>query len=222
MMSKKILITAGTIIGIAAISIGAVFALQSMNTAEPETPEVVVQQEFKADISKDYGACTLLEKDFIKQVLGSVADNLQGPDNYGVFTSTEVVADGQELTTESQSCMYGFEPGGTFENGYNGTNGITITITNYASEADTRLATDEVRSNDLAEGVSEIGPDAFYIATLAPKEIGGTGIGATDTYEIKTFSDKSVTRYLITQPKDSKTFTTESAKAILLNLAQEK
>jgi hypothetical protein len=78
----------------------------------PADPDYV----FTPDLSKDYGACTILQKNTIKLALGTVADNLDGPNNVGRVQ----VAKGDD----SQVCSYGFTKS-TAENTLNIDNGLT-------------------------------------------------------------------------------------------------
>ena len=207
-MSKKLIII--SVVSILVISGGVVGALLlTKGQPKPSTTDTVAfdnqpktKVETKADLSKDYGACELVKKDFIKSTLGKSADSLQGPDNVG----RAYVGNGDE----SQTCVYSFAAGGTIDNSFGADNGFSVTV--YAFKDQTTLDTLQAVENTHAVAVSNLGDSATF-TTYADFNPGQT------QYILTVYSGLKYYAYTLTQPTKSATFTQASAKTALLDIA---
>jgi hypothetical protein len=124
MTKKMIFISLAIVILIAAAVVGALVVFKKPNAA----PDVASPApSLVADTSKDFGACTVLDKSIIKTALSTPADNLMGPDNMG----RGLIGNGDE----SQTCVYSFTDGGTIDNGFNINHSFNIEVYVFADEA---------------------------------------------------------------------------------------
>lgn len=209
-MIKKILIGAGAIIFTAGVTFGVLYFLKQTETAQIDTtPKLVL------DHSKDYGACTLLDTSFIKTTLGELAKDLQDPKDAGIVSNKAIGGGVGDLESDSQRCVYGFEPGGNIENSFNASNGLTIERIVYTNDSGPKSLIEQVKANPDAVAIEGLGDAAFYNATPKP-----VGPNASYSFRLETFTDKTSVRYIIRQPVDTATFTSETAKAVLTKLAK--
>jgi hypothetical protein len=206
-MSKKvIIISAISIIVIAGVAIAALLLLR------PQTVVIVKtnSDSMSPDLAVDYGACSLLEKDFIKLTLGSTADNLQGPDDMGRI----YLKNGDQ----SQPCIYSFIVGGTMENSFNASNGFSVEVYKFKDQAslDTRLAV----KNDSEIVVTGIGESANFVnsaSTVASPDAEPTDYTKNT---LTVYAGLKSYTYSISEPTKSATFTTQTAQTALTTLAQ--
>lgn len=211
-MIKKILIAAAVSVVAAGATFGILYFLKPTETAPQQdttTPTLVL------DHSKDYGACTLLENSVIKNTLGDPAKDLQAAEDVGIV-SNKAMGDGvDELASDSQRCVYAFEPGGTLENSFNAGNALTIERIVYTNESGPKSLIKQIEANPEAVSIEGLGDAAFYNATP-----NASGPNASYSYRLETFVDKTSVRYIIREPVETPSFTTESAKAALVELAK--
>ncbi len=206
---KQILISIGAVIVVAGLAFGALILLNRPSNTDQGAPVATVEPG-QVDTSKDYGACTVLDKAVIQNTLGSVAQLLQGPDNTGrVYIGSQF---GEQIKgDETQSCVYSFIEGGTFENGFNGQQGLTVEVYVHGSQESL---------------------DAFAIAN-EPGVIAGSIEGKPSYFLSNDVVEPAGTRHSltlidglrhytlsITEPRDATTFTTETAQQALQTLAQ--
>jgi hypothetical protein len=210
---KIILVSVGSIIGIAALAFGALLLLnqqEAQQQQEPATPTASVEPG-QVDTSKDYGACAVLEKSTIQAALGEPAASLQGPDDLGrVYIGSQF---GDQIEgDESQTCVYAFIEGGTFENGFNGQHGISVEVYVHANQASLDAFAIE-QEPGVVVGTQE--GDKTYFISADVVEPAGTSYSLTRISGLK--------HYTITlrEPNDAATFTAESAKAVLESLSAQ-
>lgn len=212
-MIKKILIALGIIIVAAGIALGIFYFIKPVQltpAAKNATSEKLV-----LDHSKDYGACTLLSVSSIKASLGTAAKDLQNPQNMGV-TIDKYFGDGvQDIVSDSQTCIYAFVAGGTLDNSYNKVNSFSVGKTVFTNNDGPKALISQMKSSSTNVEISTLGDAAFYSADTTTQ-----GPGATYSFNLQVFKDKTSTTYMIIQPAKTATFTAETAKTALLALAK--
>jgi hypothetical protein len=211
-MRKKILITVGVIIVVAGAVAGSLYLWQRAQ-APKDTPK---QTETVLDHSKDYSACKLLDTAAIKTALGEAAKDLQDPQDMGIVQNKAVGEGVDDLVSDSQYCVYAFKTGGTLENGYNSGEALIIERIVYTNDGGPKSLIKQVAENDVTSPVEGIGDAAFYSANSVAK-----GPGATYSFRLQVFIDKTSIRYMIRQPAESASFTDETAKTALIQLAKQ-
>lgn len=212
-MRKKILISLAALVVIATLVFGALVITQMIRS--PNEEAAPANTVAGPDLSKDYNACDLFDKATIKAALGSAIDTIQDPQNNGIVDGKKV-GDGMEnLVFDSQICVYGFVPGGSFENGSNSTNGLTVMVTEYTNETGPATFITAIREEPLIEEITDLDGDAFYNANTV-----ATGPGAMYNFKLQVFKGKTLYEYTIRQPADTASFTAESAKIALVTLAR--
>jgi hypothetical protein len=211
-MIKKILIGAGIVIVAAGAALGVLYFIQksqpTTTTPEEQPPEVVL------DFSKDYGACSSLDVSTVKTALGDAAVNLQPPENIGIVGNQVIGEDVENTSSDAQICVYAFEPGGTLENGFNSGNALMVQVTKYANEPDLQTIVNQIESDEFSIAVDGLGDSAFYNAPPIPQ-----GPDTSYILKLSVFTAKTLTEYSINQPTELATFTAESGKAALVQLA---
>lgn len=214
-MFKKILISIGAVAIVAGAAFGALyFITQSQRTSDGDTNKE--SNTIILDHSKDYGACDMLDSSSIKTALGDVAVNLQKPENMGIVGNEAVGSGVEDLVSDSQICVYPFEPGGTLENGFNSGNALIVEQIVFSNESGPKSLIKQIQSAGLATAVEGIGDAAFYSANDASQ-----GPGAIYSFKLEVFIDKKSTGYTIYQPAESASLTAESAKVALESLARQ-
>jgi hypothetical protein len=198
-MSKKmIIISFITII----LSSGIVVVLLSILQNPKVAPAPIEKIKYSADGSRDYGACTLLNKEFIKTTIGETASNLQGPDAIGLASLSN--------NDKVQVCSYSFIDGGTLENKFNSHNGFTLEVYLHNNQA-SKVAFKAIR-DESAKSVNSIGEGASYKAShLTDGSI---------SYALTVYSALRHYTYTINQPSDLKQFTDETAETKLTAIAK--
>lgn len=208
-MSKKAIII--SIISIIVVAGGVVGILLFVKAQQTAAPSVDNATTLKADLSKDYGACTILDKNFVKSTLGEPANDLQGPDNVGRIYSPN--------GDESQLCVYSFIGGGTIDNAFNQANGFSTEVYVFKDEAN-KTAYKEVV--DLTKGaVKGVGDAAtFTYVTQDTAASPGSPVFKQTKATLKVYSALKIYTYTITQPTESSSFDEQSAKDALLTIAK--
>ena len=202
-MNKKVIIFSVIgIIVIALVVVGTLFIFKkpvAKVATVTKTPTVV---KTSVDTSKDYGACTLLVKSDIRAAIGSLAANLQGPDNLGrVF-----IGNGDQ----SQICIYGFVTGGTLDNSFNIANGFSDEVYIHKDQASVDAA--KQAKIDGIQPVVHIGDSATYYTTT------DTTFKKT-SYVLTVYSKLKHYTYMISVPSTDKTLTSATAEASLKTIA---
>lgn len=207
-MIKKLLLFAGILLASTALTVGILyFVRQGQTDSTPPAQSIL-------DLSKDYGACSLLDLSFVKSTLASAASDLQEPENMGIVNDKPIGDDVEAVVADSQICTYAFIPGGTIENGFNASNGLTIQVTKYTNESGPLALIEQ------AEGITDnteiigLGDAAFYTSNTVSQEM-----GSTYSFRLQVFDGDQSFEYTIRQPAETATFTTESGQAALVKLA---
>jgi len=218
-MIKKILIGLGIVVVIAGATIGVLYFTKRSHQPQQTTVDNTPASESVFNLSKDYGACRILETPAIKTALGNAAVNLQAPKNMGIVEDKYVGEGVDDVTSDSQICIYAFEPGGTTENAFNSGNAFMIQKTIYTNESGPDLLVNQIKEQQKVDSsitsVDDLGDAAFYNANNT-----STGPGATYNFSLQIFTDKTSVTYTIRQSAEKTTFTTETGKTALLQLAQ--
>lgn len=144
----------------------------------------------------DLGLCDILNVATIKSALGEVAASVTTPNNTGVVS----LGDGDK----GQTCVYPFVADGSASNSF------YIDLATYSAKS-----FDLISSFTASSGtpVSGVGDKAVFEST------DDTGIGTTE-YTITAVKGTNVYLFVISQPKDSATFTDDSALSALTTIAQ--
>ena len=212
-LRKRILISLAILIGVAGLVFGGLYAYRAL---QPE-PAVVdtATKKTTPDLSKDYGACTILNKETVKSALGTAGENLQDPQNNGIVGGKKVGDGMDNLVFDAQGCVYAFVSGGTFENGFHSDNGLNVAVTQYTNESGPATFIEAIRGEPLIEEIPDLGDDAFYSSNT-------TANGPTPQYSFKlqVFKDKTLYEYTIHQPGKEATFTADTAKTALVTIAK--
>ena len=118
--------------------------------------------------------------------------------------------------SDSQICVYAFEPGGTIENGFNAGNGLTIQRIIYTNDGGPSALIEQIRSSGVTTEIEGLGDVAFYSSNTASQ-----GPDTSYTFKVQVFEGSELTAYTLRQPSDSATFTAESGRTALTTLAKE-
>lgn len=216
-MSKKlIIISIVAVIIIIGTTVGVLYAIKPPTKTETDEQSSAPQggPVYVVDTSKDYGACAQLEKQIVKDALGDVADNLQGPDNAGRAGRVQTIEGGPEGTVsmDSQTCVYGFVSGGTVQNGFNADNGFSVVASQLEAQKDHDQLLKNYQEDVFFESIDGIEDGAFY------KAVTGKGYDIS-TFELVVIDGLKAYTYTINQPAKKTTFTIESAKTALQKIA---
>ncbi|MEO6110040.1 MAG: hypothetical protein ABIP50_03465 [Candidatus Saccharimonadales bacterium] len=211
-MMKKVLISVGVILIVAGIAIGVLyFTKHSTQVPANNTPVVVPVP----DLSKDYGACRILDETSIKTALGTIATTLQAPQNMGIAQDKLAGAGVSDIVSDSQVCIYAFNTGGTVKNGYNSDNAFIIQETAYSNESGPKSLIEQQKLDPTSVIIEQLGDVAFYNASTAAK-----GPGAINSFGLQVFTGKTSVEYTIHQSAETASFTSETGKAALTQLAK--
>jgi hypothetical protein len=212
-MRRQIVKSVGITILIAGVTVGGLYLIKpAKNTPSPHVPTAT---NLVLDHSKDYGACTLHTTTSIQSALGNTAANLQAPVDAGITSDRYFGAGVQNIVSDSQTCIYAFAPGGTSASTIAGTNALTIKKTKYSNSGGPKALIEQIKGNPDATPVNAVGDSAFYIANTA-----SDGPQATASFTLLVFKDNESTSYIIIQPAQTTTLTTDTAKTALLKLAK--
>jgi hypothetical protein len=218
MQKKILLISIPSIIAVIAVTIGILYVLRPpADTASEGQTDTNTAPIYVVDTSKDYGACTYLDKSVIKEVLGEAATELQGPDNVGRAGRVQTIEGGPEptVTMDSQTCVYGFVSGGTIENGFNVNNGFSVIASQPAEQKDYDQLIANYNDDVMFEKVEGLGEAAFYRANIGEQY-------DLASFELVVLDSIMAHTYTINQPAESVSFTAESAKIALQTIATTK
>lgn len=210
---KKILLATIIAIVAAVATVGVIYFIDKSRSND--NIDGNQSEESVLDLSKDYGACSDLDTDFIKTTLGEAAENLQDPENMGIVGNITIGEDVTDAKSDSQICVYAFEPGGTVENGFNSHNGLLVEKTKYPDQTELDLLIEQMELDPTVTEVSDIGSRAFYAFVDSPK-----GPDASHKFKLQVFEGNDLTSLTISQPADSATFNAETAKEALILLAK--
>lgn len=198
---KSLVITLVSIGAVLLIAGGTLFALwlaqpKSSDTDKNTDPTVVVP-----DLSKDYGACSLLTKNEIAAEFSDAATDLQDGYNSGrLFYDSEV---------EAQYCSYDFT-----SDPANGTFKAEVTV--YKSQADSDAIEVLLAEDTTKEEITFNNGSAFYssdVDQLAPNS------PEIEHFVLTFFEGARQYTFSINQPADTTTFDDASAQTVLVTLA---
>lgn len=211
---KKIFISAAIVIFIAGLTVGVLYVTKPKKEITP-IAETTPSKALILDLSKDYGACTLLSFGTIKSTLGEAATNLQPPENAGITKDNYFGDDVKDIASDSQTCIYAFAPGNKTETSLSGINAFFVKKTKYSNQAGPKGVIEQSKANPTATAISLDGDSAFYTANITSE-----GPGATVSFELLVFKNNESISYSIIQPTKNAAFTVDSAKLALLQLAK--
>jgi len=219
-MLKKVLISLGIILVASGLMVGILFAIKQAQP-QPETEESSEVEadptKTVADLSKDYGACTLLTVEFIKTTLGDSAKDLQEPQNMGIVNENNVGPGVEGIVSDSHTCAYPFVLGGAIEDGFNNGNGLNVQVTMYQSSDDAIAMSTQIRESGMAESIDGLGDAAFY--TYSDDERGLSE--PTNTFKLQVFKDQKLTSLTLRQPTETSAFNAETGRDVLVKLAEQ-
>ena len=204
---KKILISVAVIVLVTGVTIGTLVLSNGLFSGSNDQKSVF-------DLSKDYGACTLLETSRIKSSLGEAAAELQSPQNMGIVSDVQNGEGVESLESDSQICVYAFAPGATAENSYNSGNAFIVQKTIYTNPGGSEAEIVQIQEDPTSIKVNSLGDIAFYNASTATE-----GPGALYGFDLQVYRNNERTLYQIRQPAETATFTAESARTALTALA---
>jgi hypothetical protein len=205
MTKKVIIISILAVVVVAAAVVGGLVLLKSFKSSTDATV-AVTPPSLVADTSKDFGACSIVDKSSIKSVLSTPAADLQGPDNVG----RGLVGNGDE----SQTCVYAFIPGGTIDNGFTINNSFNIEVYVFGSDAIKQSAL-QLISDDLTE-VPSLGERATYAVYIDAADVPDAKI----QYSLIVYSGLKRYTFTINEPRDAPLYSSETASAALKTIAR--
>lgn len=216
-MLNKILLALVVIVVAAGLVFGGLFVVSLLQPKAATPPATTTARG--PNLSKDYGACTLNSVEEIKTALGTAASSLEGPYNDGIVASSEIGYDVEGLVSDSQACVYPFSSGGTFDNGFNAGNGLTVDVTVYSNSggpsAFIAAIQQAIQKGAPITSIPAISDSAFYTVNTA-----ASGPGATHSFRLQVFKGDHLTTYTLSQPAEATTFTAASAKTALVTLVR--
>lgn len=204
--NKKSTLVIASIIGVVLIAAAVVTTLVvvrgGQNQVAELTEEELIQpenqrQQLVPDTSKDFGACSVIDMDQVKETLGVTAAEMSGPVNLGIVNLAE--------GGQAQICSYPFG-----ENS-KGNNEFVVEITAFTDEAvkDLYANADDPRYVEV-EGIAE---RAYYFHH-DPIE------GAyADNYNLYVFKGMNMYRFTISLPVGTAAFTPDTAREALTTIA---
>lgn len=193
---KKQYVIAGIVVLI--VLAGGVFVFtQKKDTPKSDSATTAVAEDNSQDSDKkdDLGACTMVDKSTIKSSLGSAADKLGGPQDTGVTS----LGDGDK----GQTCVYPFAEGGSVSNSF------YIDVASYASQE----TFDDVTQYSSDGTTVDVG-DVAYFRVSEPIT------SKSKEFTLSVQKDKKVILFVISQPADALTFTSDTAQSALTQIAK--
>jgi hypothetical protein len=212
-MLKKIFISAGIVIVIMGITVGAIYVIQQRPFGSNQGN---TDGELVLDLSKDYGACDMLDTSSIQSALGQPADTIQPAKNTGITPLEPTGEDTGDVVADLQTCVYAFEAGGDVDNGFNANNGLTVEKTLYTNKAGADAIIAQIQLDPGAVEVETLSDAAFFLSSTDVN-----GPDAVYSFDLHVFSNTEHTTYSIRQPADNATFTAETARTALVSLSEQ-
>lgn len=208
-MTKKIIIGLGIVIVVAAAVLGSLYFInRAPVTSDSNKPTA------QFDNSKDYGACTLVDRALIGKALGDVAATLQQPQSTGIVSNKSIGDNVKNVASDSQTCIYAFKPGGSADNGFNANDAFVVQVTSYSSDSDTKSVIEQIKLDGTISALNVGDSTAFYSSNTVSQ-----GPGAT--YHFKLIIIKGTKQYAlsINQPAGSGSVAADAAKTALYEIA---
>jgi len=213
-MIKKILFGAGAVIAVMGLTVGVLYFIQQGRSTSETSSEPTVTV-FIPDLSKDYKACSTLDRASIQSTLGVAASNLQTGENIGIVGEKQIGDTAKDVVADSQTCIYAFVTGGTIENAYNSSNAFVIQKTLYTNQSGPVAVIQQIKADPSTEQIETASDQTFYTANTFSQ-----GPNAINTFELRVFKANEQTSYSIRQPAETATFTAVSARTALLKLVE--
>ncbi|MDB5167557.1 MAG: hypothetical protein JWN26_702 [Candidatus Saccharibacteria bacterium] len=210
-VSKKLLIIIVSIVVII-IAAGTVVGLNIyLKPSTKQATAPTAKTDTLPDLSKDYGACSLLTKAQITSALGKIADTLQDPVNNGIVGVVLVGSSLSNFSADAQSCLYHFAPVSKSAT-YTNDNGLTVQLTKFGNSESTAAYQKQITTNPGAATVNGLGNSAFYTQSAAGD--------AQTYYTLQVFKSNALYEYTLHLPADTSTDSSTAQKA-LTTLAQD-
>jgi len=201
-MSKKvIIISVASVILIAGAVFGALYFIKKSSTPSEQAP--VAEAKTTPDLSVNFGACDLLNKETIKTALGAVAKDLQGPGDMG-----RAFLKGGD---QSQVCVYSFVGDANFDNNFNQTNSFNVEVFVHASQSS--IDTLKTAVSDGKTVVTGIGDGAVYYSR-ADQAV------TYQSFTLIVYSGLKHYTYNISIPKSDTRLNADSARTALESIAK--
>ena len=196
-MNKKYVI-AGVVVVILIVA-GAIVLTKKDSDSSTEKISSNTSEKASSDVKEtkdDLGACTIVEATTIKSALGDAAASLGSAQDTGVTS----LGDGDK----GQTCVYPFAEGATVSNSF------YVDIASYASQATFDDVTQYSSDGITVGGVG----DVAYFTVSEPIT------SKSKEFSLNVHKDKKVILFVISQPKDSATFTNDTAQSALTQIAK--
>ncbi len=196
-MNKKYVI-AGVVVVILIVA-GAIVLTKKDSDSSTEKISSNTSEKASSDVKEtkdDLGACTIVEAATIKSALGDAAASLGSAQDTGVTS----LGDGDK----GQTCVYPFAEGATVSNSF------YVDIASYASQATFDDVTQYSSDGITVGGVG----DVAYFTVSEPIT------SKSKEFSLNVHKDKKVILFVISQPKDSATFTNDTAQSALTQIAK--
>lgn len=196
-MNKKYVI-AGVVVVILIVA-GAIVLTKKDSDSSTEKISSNTSEKASSDVKEtkdDLGACTIVEAATIKSALGDAAASLGSAQDTGVTS----LGDGDK----GQTCVYPFAEGASVSNSF------YVDIASYSSQATFDDVTQYSSDGITVGGVG----DVAYFTVSEPIT------SKSKEFSLNVHKDKKVILFVISQPKDSATFTNDTAQAALTQIAK--
>ncbi len=200
MNKKRIFISTGLVILALTATVGILIAIRPTKQQSSTSNQEIIK--LSPDGTRDYSACSILNKDFIKSTLGEPAAQLQGPDLIGL----SILPNNDQI----QVCSYAFKTGGNSGNQFNSSNAFTTEVYVHKDQA----SKDNFILLHQADGdkVSNIGESAVFVKRTFSE--GNTNFLLVVYKNLKHFT------FSINQPVGVALFDEASAKSKLIEIAK--
>jgi hypothetical protein len=218
-MNKRVL--KWILLGVGVILVSAALAFASLILFVKDKPNTP-QSSLTPDTSKDFGACDLIEKSLIKSTLGEPADDLHGPDNMGL-----IHLGGPNVSSDTQKCVYSFIGGGTMDNSFHASNGLSVEVYIHPNQTDSDNTNKLYMSADK-EQIADLGDTAYFEVTSTETTRDGSasdGLAQKDTikntvYVLTVFSGTRHYVFTLSQPATESSFDHDAALTALKSIAK--
>ena len=196
-MNKKYVI-AGVVVVILIVA-GAIVLTKKDSDSSTEKISSNTSEKASSDVKEtkdDLGACTIVEAATIKSALGDAAASLGSAQDTGVTS----LGDGDK----GQTCVYPFAEGASVSNSF------YVDIASYSSQATFDDVTQYSSDGITVGGVG----DVAYFTVSEPIT------SKSKEFSLNVHKDKKVILFVISQPKDSVSFTNDTAQSALTQIAK--
>lgn len=197
---KRFLLIFGSIMGVILFASATILVLWLVQPKETDTkkddPSIIVP-----DLSRDYGACQLLNKDTIKTSLGDIASDLKDGDNSGRLFYSEGV--------EAQYCSYDLASTPTAGN-------FKVEVSVYKNSSDAEEIKTLLADDTEKESIALTNDTGFYWSYSDKADQSSPDV---QHFVVTWFSDEKQYTLSINQPVEEATIDDTQAKEYLTALA---